>query len=514
MEAYFHKGQRYARAWMDENGDGRCVQLTAQPLRERYNDYEYKLYERAMALYPTCPSDGYELLRFGRILADSPTLVSASDRTTWVAVPFDANGTQGYVDINRTSIVKLSDADFPFFTGWQKISSENAPLDADGLFSYRKLRQLVGDATATAFDASQSDSTFSLDEQLSSYVQGNDSVQTGLSGLVCHTKSEWDSANNDLRYRDLNKPDGYFGKCKDTDPDGYDRFLGFLNKIQFMDHVPSLAGGKEFWFFHPLAFIRHFRKCGWLSASELAQCIPRQIIDETKDASHHRTYPTGTIPWARALQRANLFVRHLNSTLRKYSISTSGLRVAYFLGNAIQETIYLSTTAEVGGAHATYAPWCGRGVIQLTFEANYTKYGRYKGWSGPATAYRDRLETDRDVACDSAGFYWVTCAKEVQSAHNINVESDIVPVVSNSRLENVCDNYDYHQKSCRSHPESIDFRVCPQFERAARAVNTGNPNSTGPMNGLVPRTNVFLSALAKTTDTIIDYEKAYTQKSH
>lgn len=62
-----------------------------------------------MALYKECPSDGYELLRFGRILSDEPRLPEAS-RATYVAVPFDANGSLGYVDVNQAAIVKLSDA--------------------------------------------------------------------------------------------------------------------------------------------------------------------------------------------------------------------------------------------------------------------------------------------------------------------------------------------------------------------------------------------------------------------
>lgn len=511
VEVYFHKGQRLMRAWLDENGDGNCVLLTPNPVKDKSDDYEYNLYARAMKLYPACPSDGYEMLRFGRILADSPTL-TVQNNATWIAVPFDASGAQGYVDISKTSVVKLSDADFPFFTGWKKIDNENAPLDANGLFSYYKLRQLVGDATATAYEIPQGDPQFSLDNQLTYYVQRNDSVRDGLSGFVCHTQSEWDPANNDQRYQDLNLPDGYFGKCKDTDPDGYERFIGFVKKLQFMDDVPSLAGGKKFWFFHPLAFIRHFRRCGWMNSRELAQCIPRKIIDETKDSSHHKIFPTGAIPWAKALHRAQTFASHLNPTLRKYGISHSALRMSFFLGNAIQETIYLSATAEVGGAHTSYAPWYGRGVIQLTFEPNYAKYGAYRGWRAAAATFRDQLEVDLDVACDSAGFYWVTCAKEVHAAHSINIEADVFPVLTRATLGNVCNSYDYHTKSCRSSPQTIDFLESVQFEKSARAVNTGNPNSTGPMNGLVPRTNVFLSALAKLTDFIVDYESAYAQK--
>ncbi|WP_336601876.1 hypothetical protein [Paraburkholderia bengalensis] len=321
------KVYRKDSAWLDENGDGNCVLLTPNPVKDKSNDYEYNLYERATKLYPACPSDGYEMLRFGRILADSPTL-NIQNNATWVAVPFDASGTQGYLDISNTSVVKLSDADFPFFTGWRKVDSDNAPLGADGLFSYYKLRQLVGDATATAYETHQDDPQFSLDDQLTYYVQRNDRVRDGLTGFVCHTISEWDPANNDPRYQDLNKPDGYFGQRKDTDPDGYDRFISFVKKLQFMDQVPSLAGGKKLWFFHSLAFIRHFRKCKWIGVQEVEQLLPAKSW--LTQSGSTRTLVSNTLTAHDVVARISPHLRDLNRTIRKYSFDSSSERIAIF----------------------------------------------------------------------------------------------------------------------------------------------------------------------------------------
>ncbi|MBK5125456.1 hypothetical protein IQ288_37175 [Burkholderia sp. R-69980] len=508
VEAYFHKGERYTRSWIGI-GDGVKL-LTAEPVKDRYKEYEYNLYQRATDLYPHCPSDGYDMLRFGRILGTDQQTLPASALATWVAVPFDENGTQGYIDISQDAVKKLSDADFPFFTGWKKIDDGNTPFGPDGLCGYDELCKITGVAETPESPGATMPSEYSKDDQLAAYVRGKEEVLNSLKGFIFHARSEWDAGNNDDRYGGLKEPDGFFGRRKDSDPDGYNKFIAFLKKFQFLDQTP--LNGQKFWFFHPLAFIRHFRKCGWLSAQELAQCIPRKIVDQARNQVGQTVYPRGSIGWSSALARVQRFLPHLNRAFRKYGLSNNGIRLSYFLGNAIQETTYLLQTAEGDGPHLSYAPWYGRGIIQLTHEENYKRYGDYRGWSGSASSYRDSLETDPARASDSAGFYWVSCAKPVNSTHNINIEADAYPIISPTTISNVCGNYDYHNRTCSTVLSTMNFRVCRQFERAARAVNTGSPNSTGAMYGLVPRTNVFLSSMAKLSDVLIDFEGAYAQK--
>ena len=516
--AWFNRGRRFTQAWIDRGNTGNVTLLTPAPVADPYDNdtrqYEYNLYQRSMALYSACPSDGYEMLRFGRILSH-PVATGAAPET-WVAVPFDENGTQGYVNIAPDAIIKLSDADFPFFKDWQKVDEGNTPFNHDGLCGYDELCRLTGvaDPQATSgmiqpleYDRNNDDAT---NLQLADYVRNAEGIREKLRGLVCQARSEWDPSNNDARYKGLDDPEGFFGKQKDTNPDGYANFLNFLGKFQFLDQTP--LAGQALWFFHPLAFVRHFRKCGWLSVTEFTQCLPRRVIDQTKNHAHQTVYPTATLRWGVARSRADRFAREINIALRKYGISLNGLRTAYFMGNAIQETIYLSRTSELGGAQANYAPWYGRGVIQLTFEENYRRYGDFRKWSSSPSQYRDSLEVDLSRACDSAGFYWVSCAKPVAGSHNINMEADKLPRFTVTTLINVCPDYDYHAKSCRTSLSRLEFRVCSEFEKSARAVNTGNPNSTGTLNGLIPRTNVFLASSAKLTDILIDYQDAYSQK--
>jgi hypothetical protein len=508
VEAYFHKGERYARSWVDR-GDGKITPLTVSPVKDRYAEYEYKLFQRAMALYPACPSDGYELLRFGRILGtDQPTL-PASARGTWVAVPFDENGAQGYIDVSRDVIQKLSDADFPFFMGWQKIEDINTPLDEAGLWRFDELRKLVGDAAADQYSASQIDHGFSLDDNLTGYVHGSDAVRARLKGFVCHAPSEWDPANNDPRYKGLNEPDGFFGSRAGTDPDGYNKFLGFLKKFQFLDQT-HLRGGQRFWFFHPLAFIRHFRKCGWLSGNEMFQMFPMTAM---RAAAHHQwvservTILPGTVDKYRA---------DLNNAARRYGIVTP-LRMAAFYANTMQETTWFGSLAEGENKKnpQRYLPWQGRGFLQLTWPDNYITYWRFVGRSvadhlaqslhdaasqsntqhtntpliaadaqipTAMQAWRADIGAKWDQASNSAGAYWrwSLCAKSADtSAPNVMAVQIAQAKVGHGQSAN----------------ETVVYYTNAAFGRVAATVNVGRPSTSyHSVNGIVARFQAYTSA--------------------
>lgn len=55
-------------------------------------------------------------------------------------------------------------------------------------------------------------------------------------------------------------------------------------------------------------------------------------------------------------------ISNLISSMRKYCINTP-FRISSFLGNAIQETGWLSPLHEVNGSNLWYAPWYARGFL-------------------------------------------------------------------------------------------------------------------------------------------------------
>lgn len=62
--------------------------------------------------------------------------------------------------------------------------------------------------------------------------------------------------------------------------------------------------------------------------------------------------------------------------MRKYCINTP-FRISCFLGNAIQETGWLSNLHEGNGSNLWYAPRYGYGFLQLTNPENYLNYFKY-----------------------------------------------------------------------------------------------------------------------------------------
>ncbi len=425
VEAWFNKGRRFARAWIDRGGSGKVTLLTPDPIADPYDSgtdshhnpkrYEYDLCDRAMALYPACPSDGYEMLRFGRILSDHPTLTGAAC-ATWIAVPFDENGTLGYVNIAPDAIKKLSDADFPFFTGWQKVDGDNTPFNDAGRCDYATLCGLtcIQDSMPSAQPLEvDPNNNNEVDLQLASYVQNTDGVDEKLRGMVFKARSEWDPSNNEERYKDLNDPYGFFGKQKDTNPDGYAKFTDFLSKFQFLNKTP--LAGQQLWFFHPLAFIRHFRKCGWLNAQEMAECFPRSLLQ-----LELAQFRPSKLAWNSALSHAEKWNKSFNIGTRKYGINS--IRLLHFLSHVIPETGRLSLVKEVGGEHKSYNPYYGRGLIQLTHLENYTSYGSFRkfhsevvpekfhalGWNPDVLIAKDNSGAQNSDNCvDSACFYVV-----------------------------------------------------------------------------------------------------------
>jgi predicted chitinase len=485
VEAYFNKGQRYTRSWLDQ-GDGKPMPLHGGEVETDGDSYEYALYDRATKYYPDCPSDGYELLRFGRILSNPATLRDGeistpsafapeltgnpqsifvpNPRATWVPVRF-SHGQRGYIDISDAAIQKLSDSDFPRFMDWQTISEQEGLYNDDGLCEIDVLKKLIKDASDDQTPQERAESqAYQKEDALVRYVKRHDEVRRKLRGFICKAMSEWDSSHNEARYGKL-KSEGEFYHGKE---DGYNKFIRLLESLQFWDKT-GLEAGKPLWFFHPLQFIRHFRRCGWISENEFRQFTPKFAPRKNGAMTYwdHVLDPYdiegGRLPKAQ--------LPHLNRMLHLFGLTTPE-RMACFFGNAIQESSWLSSLSEYKPSNQRYYPWYGRGFLQLTWPSNYLDYWDFRGRASQLPdALREQLKeaqkkTDKDAnnaalekvesqlpitvagwrndigdqrdisnnvdASLSAGFYWLTkgmarCADERHELERFPVQTDKGP---------------------------------------------------------------------------------------
>lgn len=101
------------------------------------------------------------------------------------------------------------------------------------------------------------------------------------------------------------------------------------------------------------------------------------------------------------------------------------LRVAHFVAQTCLETDHFRTLREYGGSQARYAPYFGRGCLQLTWDSNYAKMGQRLGL--PLIEKPDLVATSAlgtIVAC----MYWAD--------HNLNRWADADDAAAVSRTIN------------------------------------------------------------------------------
>ena len=157
---------------------------------------EYRLYERAQQWFPKNTSAGYELLRYGRLLNVDGAF--PKDAPNWQQVPLGF-GPLGWIDLNRPSIRKRSDADFPEEL-WRPIKETDKAFNpADSKCEAPELIKI--------FDPAKEGITAPLELNR---ALTDKAFQERAQSLVCCFPSEWDYANEDAVKTKLGWVEGYF----------------------------------------------------------------------------------------------------------------------------------------------------------------------------------------------------------------------------------------------------------------------------------------------------------------
>jgi predicted chitinase len=381
------------------------------------NNAEYNLYTRATDIseaYPAArrpaPSAVFELLRFGRVIG--PDALTPNDVPHWRQVHHA--GGQGWVNLNAANVHAFSDADFPHWKHWALIDDSadgNSRCDSAVIRGW-----LDGDSNGTV-SAAEAQSRMS-----------NATVAPKLAHAICKFPTEWNAATIDARW-------GWLKVQSDENPMplSNEDFEALRRHIAALTFWPGGMGiDANHWHWQPREFVRLFRGCGWLGETEFAQCLPRQNFHLVGTAFNQQLVAS----WQTSLSRSQRWAGHLSTTARKYIIPGNKQRLVHFLSQCVEESGYLQFVVEGDGANAAYAPWYGRGLIQLTHLANYQEYGRFRGWGvqpglSPVFAQLgwdpDQRLGRSDFACaDSAGFYWIcTQINAIQTHMNSPADAGI-----------------------------------------------------------------------------------------
>jgi hydroxyethylthiazole kinase len=365
-------------------------------------DFEYNLYTTATRRYPACPSAGYELLRFGRILG--PDALQPANAAHWRRISLPPRTETGeaerhaWFNLNAPGVTRFSDADFPHWMGWRLIDDDRASdshcqstyirdlLEPPSLYAVQLPRRedAVSRAQSDAYKSMPEGDKRRLSEQYMDDRLRNttylvDATARGtLKRLICKFPTEWSNEDFNTRY-------GWLTKVAEGGPMSEDDFKE-LEKHQkalaFWEDAKLEKISNIHWHLPPVDFIAKARSCHWYSQEEIKKIYPGA--------------PAAKITTLKS---------HINQTISKYLI-TNHLRIAHFFGQAGIETNQLVWMAELYSGDPfnyfrryekakNFSGWLGnikwndggnfrgRGLKQLTGRDNYAKYWTYRGWITP-----------------------------------------------------------------------------------------------------------------------------------
>ncbi len=406
-----------------------------KPATPEAYELEYKLYERATEIAAAQPTDSrpapsaiYEMLRFGRVIDTVNETAVPSTVPNWQKVAYSATES-GWVNLNATDIQIYSDADFPHWAGWTVLNDDGHAEDSRCEASKLKLWVMH----PADKDGNKIVSPVELEERLKASW-----VKKRLEKTIAQFPSDWVDTDADVNAQWNWLTDRAQAETVMIDPMSEDDFNLFKAHIKALGWwsaaaIPEADLARSHWHLQPRGFVATLSRCGWMSVNELSQCLPRKNLHLQGTTWQPQTIAS----WATASSRMTRWVAHLNLAMRKYSVSSSKQRIAHFIAQVIEESGYFQYVKEGAGETASYAPWYGRGLIQLTHLTNYQKYGEYRalrntnipteftplGWNPNTVLATSNSNFNAHNCADSAAFYW-TCPNITATGKNILQPSD------------------------------------------------------------------------------------------
>ena len=320
-------------------------------------------------------------------LIESPMLEKDDAKKEWVCV-----SSGKYVEKSQVELLSQHD--------WLKLGFKK--IDGSGSDGY-----LDPDAPPTfftdlvkSFDTDGNDDLSS--EEILAALQDSGNAEQ-LHKLIVNHPSEWYEKSSASSYLWLDKLMAKIGL-----PD-FDQLVDHekqrIDKLEWMQSAVKLKFGKESWHLYPLSMAPSTSSictCDRdMSAQELMDVIDklRQVDGiPSKDLFNDSRCTLDVAD--RTYERLTV---EMNAAFRKYNISTC-IRRIHFIAQAFHETDRFRTTTEYNAGSKPYAPYIGRGVLQLTHKSNYKFYDAYS--NKEILSDINKVSNSLEISVDSAGWFW------------------------------------------------------------------------------------------------------------
>lgn len=132
----------------------------------------------------------------------------------------------------------------------------------------------------------------------------------------------------------------------------------WLDNMEWMSQVEPFTSGKAVWHMHPVMFLDAVN-------GSLCACDRDITLEE------FQKFIVGV-----SADSLSSYLTEMNNGFKKFGITTCREK-SHFLAQVLHESGNFRFTKEINGEQASYQPWFGRGLIQITLRENYEKYGEY-----------------------------------------------------------------------------------------------------------------------------------------